>query len=335
MQAVAGDWRLRAAKITLELFAEASAYSQSTSSSSSSRGVQEEPKDDWLDHYAKVLNEDEEEEDSTAGPVTIVMPLALVEEDDECSLPPVFGHSSHRQHYQSGMVSVQQKTCAAVVDDDAVTATHQAAILSFVIEPMAEGELSLLVGQLNRNRETWKPIAGEPLNKRAKTLPNKKFSCTQYADGYVQWLRAAEELIIQLCKGQGSRFFRMGVDMRGIQTVWQGQNGAPNKQGDDRWILRTPGDDRCMGCRRFFLTVVPENCKELAFRTCECCASSSASASYCVRCWIIQWSLRLPVPQTPAELYSPQLTRVRCTTTKCTATWSLSDLCVLSVNKTV
>jgi hypothetical protein len=145
--------------------------------------------------------------------------------------------------------------------------------------------------------------------------PNKKYSCNQYVPPFVEWVNSIAEGVISL--SGGTRTYRLAITDDHSRQVFEGDAGAVSP-------VIIPADNRCMGCRRYFVTQDPSNCKELAFHMCKC---AKRRASYCVRCRVIQWVLALQPPSSPLSA----LPTVGCLT--CREPWSPSDLFVLLVTK--
>jgi len=165
--------------------------------------------------------------------------------------------------------------------------------------------------------------------------PNKKYSPKQYAAFFSEWA----ENVAQYLGDQKERTFVLtaNVAMKGNNRL-SNQTIHPlildetkhslsldgtthgNVVPNTNHIL-VPGDSRCMGCRRFFVTLDASKTKPLGFYLCNC--ARQCRAAYCLRCRAIYWALHV----------TAESDMVDCVSGLCNVKWGLQDLIVLSVQR--
>ena len=184
----------------------------------------------------------------------------------------------------------------------------------------------------HREEEEAAAAGEEPVQKRAKALPNQKFSCRQYTEEFIEWLDRTTELIVS----QQDRTYGMRLEDNTLQQPLAGAG----TDDDDEWLANTPevlgpnhvvvpGDNRCTGCRRYFKTKTFQRQKDLGFFKCGC---DRHRASHCVRCRVLQWALSIPTGTEEEETGHVRVTEgVACLATGCGVKWTPADLFVISV----
>ena len=291
--------------------------------------------------YASASSDDEECE--AVG--LAVVPVGLL--DEECSMPEFFRRSSNkRERFEKAMslpivelsspsppslqktrtTRKKRRPVATSVEDTTtemlasspppqplfdfvpkfVSESHEAARLS--------GLLGLFLAMPNRCRPRTEWMKNPPSEARHDP-PNKKYSCQQYTSEFVDWITALAEGVVAL--SGGARTYKLAITDDQKTQIFEEDRDAAGIP------VAIPADNRCMGCRRYFVTQDPNKCKELAFHLCKC---NKRRASYCIRCRIIQWVFTLP-----ASAVEHELPKVGCLA--CREPWSPSDLFILDVTK--
>lgn len=199
---------------------------------------------------------------------------------------------------------------------------------------------------LEGERDVWYASGKDPNNvdlgdgnSGPKYQPNKKFACKQYSPVFMEWLENVREMI-----EQSAPVYEMCVLEENVPEVESGHyrrlEGAekPPKEdklligsrirrlGQEEWLenngtITIPQDLRCVGCRRYYFTKDPKRSKVMAFVVCPC---NVRSASYCVRCKVIQWAMSASDNGNPVA---------KCTGDGCDKMWSPQDVCILRVGK--
>ncbi len=275
-------------------------------------------------------------------------------EDDYVVLPPFLRAGTGSVIVESGPLFLRQ-----ALHSISTTATARKRTPTKKREPIVSvpfvlgGEqetLERVIQSIPRLRSAWKkvlpPLAGggddessgcgggggggEPVQKRAKSLPNQKFSCKQYTDEFVAWVERVTDVLLS----QPGRTYGLRVD---DNTITQGPAGTADGEGWNLWMPNTseelgrnhivvPGDNRCTGCRRYFKTKTFQRQKDLAFFKCKC---DRHRASHCVRCRVLQWALSVPVDEESGEVDVDG--GVACLGVGCGVKWKLTDLFIVSV----
>jgi len=199
--------------------------------------------------------------------------------------------------------------------------------------------LRVVIETLNRDRSTWlKPVPekgeqgdGEAKKQKKPNLPNKKFSCNTYNQHFVDWVDTVTN-VITACR---DRTFHVFVDSESKERRFRGPFDDC-EESDSPDIVQTPKDNRCISCRRFFITIDPSRCKPLTFTLCQC---EKRRASLCVRCRVIQWATLLPV-DTESGMVQPfdesgNIRQVECLGSSCKTKWCPADLFVVEFTKRV
>jgi hypothetical protein len=182
--------------------------------------------------------------------------------------------------------------------------------LSLVPNGYEDGLYAIFLSIGDKRKQQW---LRDPALTGRNDPPNKKYSCKQYTAEFVDWINAMATAIV--ATSGGGRTFRMTIG--GEEQTFEGLSNKPEG------YVYIPTDNRCMGCRRYFVTQDQTKCKELAFHVCNC---KRRRASYCIRCRCIQWALALPLPGG-----EPEIPSVGCV--GCQEPWSPATLFILSVTK--
>lgn len=162
----------------------------------------------------------------------------------------------------------------------------------------------------------------ENVTKRPKMRQGNKASRTKYTDSFTKWVERVSHALVQIGQQHGSCY-------RLERTCIYDQCGHPLEEGS-RETIRVPADERCMGCRRYYLSP-DDNTKVPVFHLCYC----PVRASYCIRCKIIQWATFVDdAYKRTGELVSYD-TRTPCGMRGCNGSWGLVDLLFLVPGSTM
>jgi hypothetical protein len=275
-----------------------------------------------LPHASSSEEEEEEEEPRPSS--------SFLEEEN--SMPEFFRlHKRERPAFVAAAVPVvttktlavkkqRRRAAAASSSEDATETAHQQPAFDFVVkfaiaeDARLQGLLRLFLAVPSRRCRPRGEWMRNPPTEPRPDPPNKKYSCQQYTAEFVNWITALAEGVVSL--SQGSRTYKLAITDDQKTQIFEDGGVVP---------VAIPADNRCMGCRRYFVTQDPSKCKELAFHLCKC---NKRRASYCIRCRVIQWVLSLPASAGSVE---HELPSVGCLA--CREPWSPSDLFILSVTK--
>lgn len=201
------------------------------------------------------------------------------------------------------------------------------------IEP-ENGAIASALRGIPLRRSDWKKKKQEgeeeePVAKRAKVLPNQKFSCKQYTAEFVDWLDSVTALIDQ----QADHTVEFCISNEKVQSVRGPSRAKDEKEewrantkeaiGDE--FLSVPEDGRCTGCRRCFKTKNHLRQKNLGFYKCAC---DRHRASHCLRCRVLQWALQIPVD---SDGNVDATASIPCVGRGCQVEWNPCNLFVVSV----
>ena len=149
----------------------------------------------------------------------------------------------------------------------------------------------------------------------------KKFTRNVYTPLFTNWVGEAARIIVDAGRRYG-RMFHLTLDANRTICI-RGPDAQRSPLVPNAGVLKIPGDARCTGCRRFYLSdsSVPDANKLPAFHACSC----TPRAFYCVRCRLTQWASIMHENGATASVTA----KVPCGVHGCSVMWGIADLMFL------